>query len=116
MGAPDVLLSPGIYTYALRYVASDAVVSEGTTASLPWAVIDPAWKFPIRRATVSATLPAGTAIVGLKATIGASTGDDAGTWTSQSPTSASFIARRIVGNTEGLTINVDFVPEHGKEK
>lgn len=59
IGSPDVLLSPGEYTYVVRYRTGRQVGFFSDFDELYWNVTGNGWAFPIERATAKVELPPG---------------------------------------------------------
>ncbi len=59
IGNPDVLLQPGVHTYAISYETTRQIRFFDDHDELYWNVTGNGWDFPIRSATADVTLPAG---------------------------------------------------------
>src|SRR5690606_20048933 len=56
-GQESVILSPGVYTYELKYLASNQIGFFEEYDELYWNVIGPDWSFPIQDYSVTLHLP-----------------------------------------------------------
>ncbi len=57
LGQESVILSPGVYTYELKYLASNQIGFFEEYDELYWNVIGPDWSFPIQDYSVTLHLP-----------------------------------------------------------
>lgn len=65
LGSPDILLEPGRYTYELRYRVDPQLIARPGVDELYWNVTGNGWSFPIQKASVDLSLPAGARIAEL---------------------------------------------------
>ncbi|MCU1719179.1 DUF2207 domain-containing protein [Pseudomonas sp. 5P_3.1_Bac2] len=72
LGASNVVLMPGEYSYELRYQVERALLWHADTDELYWNVTGNQWSFPIANASVEVLLPAGVQISNLHAYTGSS--------------------------------------------
>ncbi|MDA0577172.1 MAG: DUF2207 domain-containing protein, partial [Verrucomicrobia bacterium] len=107
IGRKEVLLSPGVYTYAITYDTSRQLGFFEKHDELYWNVTGTDWAFPIDTAIAVVTLPAGIAanaiqVEGYTGPQGAKGADLQAEVDAQGR--AQFVTTRPLGEHEGLTI------------
>ncbi|RJF80740.1 DUF2207 domain-containing protein [Oleomonas cavernae] len=109
IGDKDVFLNPGRYTYEITYRSARQMRFFAEYDELYWNVTGNFWSFPIERASVAVTLPAGARIVQQAAYTGAQgqTGHDARV-TRQDGNTIAYATTRRLEASEGMTIAVGF--------
>jgi len=107
IGDADVFLSPGEYTYTLRYTTTRQLRFFGEYDELYWNVTGNFWSFPINTASATVRLPDGARILQYAAYTGyrGSTGSDAQA-RQEGPRRITFETTRPLRTREGLTIAV----------
>jgi len=109
IGSADVLISPGLHTWVLRFSVDRELGYFTDHDELYWNVTGNGWTFPIERATATVTLPTGAAakITGLAAYTGASGSTASAVTTAQAADGTpTFATTSILNPGEGLTIVV----------
>jgi len=109
IGDPNVIISPGVHTWTLRFSVDRELGYFADHDELYWNVTGNGWVFPIDRASATVTLPAGAAakITGLAAYTG-SVGSTASAvvTTRAADGTPTFVTTSILNPGEGLTIVV----------
>jgi uncharacterized membrane protein YgcG len=109
IGDADIMLSPGEYTYTIRYQTDRQLGYFQDHDELYWNVTGTGWLFTIERATATITLPDGAAraITALQAYTGVQGAEGAAFTTTQSADGTpTFTTTAQLGPHEGLTIVV----------
>jgi uncharacterized membrane protein YgcG len=109
IGDADIMLSPGEYTYTIRYRTDRQLGYFQDHDELYWNVTGTGWLFTIERATATITLPDGAAraITALQAYTGVQGAEGAAFTTTQSADGTpTFTTTAQLGPHEGLTIVV----------
>lgn len=122
IGSPDVVVTPGDHTYALRYRATRMVSYGKDYDELYWNVTGNGWVFPIEMAEARVRLPAKTAFTDKNVWTGpqGSTDQNAKVVTDR-PGFIVFRTTAPLDSYEGMTISVKFPkgvlrqPEDGQE-
>jgi uncharacterized membrane protein YgcG len=109
IGDPNVLISPGLHTWVIRFSVDRELGFFADHDELYWNVTGNGWVFPIDRASATVILPAGAAakITGLAAYTGivGSTASDVVT-TRAADGTPTFTTTSVLNPGEGLTIVV----------
>ena len=109
IGDPNVLISPGLHTWVIRFSVDRELGFFADHDELYWNVTGNGWVFPIDRASATVILPAGAAakITGLAAYTGTvgSTASDVVT-TRAADGTPTFTTTSVLNPGEGLTIVV----------
>ncbi len=118
VGASNVFLKNGIYSYSLRYRTNRQLGFFDDHDELYWNVTGNGWEFPIQQASARVTLPPG--VPAAQITTEAYTGPQGARGSAYQAAvdydgSARFTATRALGNREGLTIVVGWPKGHVAE-
>lgn len=109
IGDPNVLISPGLHTWTIRFSVDRELGYFADHDELYWNVTGNGWVFPIDRASATVTLPAGAAanITGLAAYTGpVGSTARAFTTTRAADGTPTFTTTSVLNPGEGLTIVV----------
>ncbi len=118
VGASNVYLKNGIYTYSLRYRTNRQLGFFDDHDELYWNVTGNGWEFPIQRASARVALPSG--VPAEQITTEAYTGPQGARGNAYQAEvdydgGARFTTTRALGNREGLTIVVGWPKGHVTE-
>lgn len=113
MGAKDVLLKPGTYSYTLKYEAFYQIRRFEGYDELYWNVTGNGWAYPVERARAVVVLPPGAGLVQSAAYTGPQgfTGKDF-TMREDGPGRLVFQSTRPLSPGEGLTVAVAWPKGH----
>ncbi len=131
IGKADVLLSPGVHTYVIRYTTPGVIspVSAGSEKSFPtttsadkgspestffWNVIAPGWQMPIAKANIKVNLPYAVEQVQCAAGTGSGSASAAATYGACTVSGAGTPTLTLTANSippvSGMTVRVTMAP------
>jgi hypothetical protein len=109
IGSAGVLLSPGVYTYQIKYHTSNAVIFEKNQDEFYWNITGNAWQFPIDHVTAIIHLPDNANILqytGYTGPLGSKAHDDVATLLPEG--GIRFSTTTILQPGEGFTAAIAF--------
>ncbi|MCZ2083365.1 MAG: DUF2207 domain-containing protein [Flavobacteriales bacterium] len=107
-GDKDIILSPGVYDYELKYKTNDQIGFFKDYDEFYWNVNGALWNFPVDEISAKVTLPAGAKIIQQSCytgSYGSTTSNCIGNQTTEN--TVEWSAKNL-GQNEGLTIAVGF--------